>query len=315
MEILQRKKLLFIGGVERSGTTILGVSLGRELQATVLPESPWKLNLCKGNLADWRLDPDENFKFGIWGAREPVGPFAGILPAEGFGRIVDQLLCRNSVLPTHIYIDHTPDNIANAETLMEKLLPSGFIYIKRDPIQVLSSLMATDWGIPTLRAALDFYLKRQAATEVGLEFLRQKHPEKLVEVEYEVFCANPTKIFSIVREQFGIPRSGAAGGANIFLPDYTARQHLRVLQPPVAVSKPPSFSSFELRMIRFALSPSQNRGLETGFLDLARFELSEIIRALRKVLDSLSRFRRRHYRHICVYKFPEQERGNTKDAA
>jgi hypothetical protein len=111
-------KKIFIGGCDRSGTTLLASMLGSVDGAIVTPESNFKIELLekKNNLFIsknfWRLK--------IWGFNNNM--ISKILSYSNDGvevmeRLVTDYALRQGVLPK-LWIDHTPHNLRHSKKLL-----------------------------------------------------------------------------------------------------------------------------------------------------------------------------------------------------
>lgn len=313
------KRLICIGGIERSGTTVLATWLSSQFVSTTLPESQWKIELAAQlpENPNWVLDPSANLRYRIWGAKEQIGPFPDSTPRGALWQIVEDLERRNKVGSSRVYLDHTPDNIANARILMQSYDPLGFLHIYRSPVAVLSSIMATDWGYPSLRSALRYYLTRQQATSEGLDFLRRHHPERLIEISYEDFCSSPNGVVDQIVQRFSLADFCKSGVSKVFIPAYTTSQHTKILETPKLVTKPPSgWGQAELSLVDASVRSAKLEQLSGFGIRRIAFELRELVRTSRKFSARFRLIQRRrmigmHVRAIKVSKTLERIRhGN-----
>ena len=176
---------VFIGGCDRSGTTMLGSMLGAARGAVCTPESsfPAELARCalgpgisRRELVDrllahprfvwwevaerppeaWRDDEpaslDDLRRLAAWAvtayARRQEG---ALLPATGEA----------------VWIDHSPGNLRDAKALIALYPEARFIHIVRDGRGVAASILPLDWGPNTIRTAAWWWMGELAHAFAG----------------------------------------------------------------------------------------------------------------------------------------------------
>ena len=139
-------KLIAIGGVDRSGTTLLASLLYKEFELSVTRESQWKTNKLFG------LPPsdEDRFRFNLWsrGARIDLD--------QEFHEILNLYAAEHN-LDSNLWLDHTPSNFKLYPLLADYFDEVVMVHVIRDPRAVVSSLLSTDWGISSVANACDFY--------------------------------------------------------------------------------------------------------------------------------------------------------------
>lgn len=227
---MSRSKI-FVGGIERSGTTLLGTSIARKITATVVPEANFKLMMVDGG-ADLSLSLDrleKNFRFRLWEQdRTTIEAFAkqGASPYEALVASLEAQLC--GCPRHHAIVDHTPDNISNAARLEAAYSPALYLYIFRDPRATILSIMRTDWGYPSVQSATAFWQRRYEEDLAGIEFLQSNVPARFRTVAYEELCHRPDHVIAKAIESKDFEPNGG-GRSLVIVPRYTSMQHSRVL--------------------------------------------------------------------------------------
>jgi len=226
---------LFIGGIERSGTTLLGASLARFVAGLVVPEANFKAALISsdGSQHDKLLRLQTNFRYRIWnldstGVADSVTRGMSIYDA-----IVHEAKTTFPSLPnSRLIIDHTPDNLAKASVIDEGYHPLAFFYVIRDPRATVLSIMRTDWGLPSIRSAIEFWCRRYEEDLRGLEHLQAKSTDRLRVVRYEDLCMDAETTVNSAIEGMRLPINNG-GQSGLLVPRYTASQHNRLFRPVV----------------------------------------------------------------------------------
>ncbi len=235
---------LFIGGCDRSGTTMLGDILGATAQSFATPESQWVHQLAprlhldafadNAAMLDWLCD---EFRFAVWGLQRgrdleelalPLDDARGCIEA-----ILQQYLARN--LPAksgaQVWVDHTPDNV-RYYPLLRKLFPDArYVHIVRDGRAVYQSVRDLDWGPNNAYMGTRFWSERLEQA-LGVELAEG---ENCLRVRYEDILRDPgNEIARICRfAQLPYDEKMLSGGG-VILPGFTRGQHELVGRPPDA---------------------------------------------------------------------------------
>ncbi|MGE0824518.1 MAG: sulfotransferase [Candidatus Binatia bacterium] len=231
---------IFIGGCERSGTTLLGAMLGSHRAYLCVPEMQFKFDIRR------LIDPGQEdlvnasailrtiarrASFRIW----DLGLDLSALPDE-------QLTCRSLIEwlvllygrkvgkpAPRFWVDHTPKNIRYARTLFQLFPDARLIHIVRDGRAVAASVLPLDWGPNAIESAAHFWAERLA-----YGFAAESHwSEQVIRVRYEDLVRDPHGTLQDLCAVFGIPFDSAMSQANGFhVPQYTAGQHALIGQRP-----------------------------------------------------------------------------------
>ena len=238
----QIKKQIFIGGCQRSGTTLLGAMLGAHSDCVCTPESQFKIDVFR--TYDWArgqvdllagLDVIKNhWRFKLWGIdiesdsvskKELNATYPGLLGwnvkryAESIGKAT-----------ASIWVDHTPDNIRYATTLCELFPQAKIIHIVRDGRAVASSIMQLDWGPNTIIGAARWWIV-QMPYGLGAEASLAK--DQIIRVRYEDLVCEPESTLRRLCTYLDLdyqPEMAKSGGFKP--PRYTAKQHALVGKKP-----------------------------------------------------------------------------------
>lgn len=164
---------IFIGGCERSGTTLLGAMLGSHSSCLCVPEMKFKTEMLEfaDNGVNNAVDPAyaleklahrSNFK--IWGLS--LGQIAAPGKALAGRELVEWTVAAygqkvGKTDPT-IWIDHTPANIKYAWTLFQAFPDAYMVHLIRDGRAVAASLLPLDWGPNEIDSAAHYWAEALA---------------------------------------------------------------------------------------------------------------------------------------------------------
>lgn len=231
---------LFIGGCDRSGTTLLGSLLARSPRVHTTPESQFKIQaiIDAGGIPSG-FDPMALFRdtieqlprWALWAGAAPSD-----LKDPSYGELLLDLAsshARASGAPdsARIWVDHTPHNLRFARLLDEALPRARFIHVVRDGRAVSASLIPLAWGPRTPLDAADFW-KGRIAEGLAVE-LAPGFEGRVLRVLYEDLVREPERTLVKVCHFAGIdfePKMLEGGALRV--PDFTAAQHQLVNSPP-----------------------------------------------------------------------------------
>ncbi len=232
-------KPIFVGGCDRSGTTLLAALLAGHRRAIAPPEAQFFL---EGIAASRSADGDdpaafaafvrESWRFRLW--ELPAG-LPGELatdrsrPAEIMAGLARAYADREGGEGVDRWIDHTPMNIAYAPTLFGEFEAAPMAHIVRDPRAVVASVLPLDWGPTSARAGARWWLSRIA---LGLA-AESMFPGRVARIRYESLVRDPLGTLERAGPLLGLefdPDTVGAGEAR--LPAYTHSQHALVGRAP-----------------------------------------------------------------------------------
>ena len=234
---------LFVGGCERSGTTMLGAMVGGHSLCVCVPETQFIEHLFTRD--DFDLDAvepqktlssivaDERYRL-LWNL--PLDP-AVVNPAELGSTYAEVLSWLVRAYGRHLgkssatlWVDHTPTNFKRGLTLLRMFPDARFLHLVRDGRGVAASLLPLDWGPNDIFRAAEYWMARCA---VGLAAELQLGPDRVLRVRYEDLLANPEPTLRGIASFAGLDYEPAmAQGTGHWPNRYNERQHRLVGQPP-----------------------------------------------------------------------------------
>ncbi len=230
---------VFIGGCDRSGTTMLGDILGSAPGAVVTPESQFVHELMllshqrafsqRAAAADWLLG---HFRFAAWGLAIDPTAVAACVDLDDPRTTVENLLrvyCRERGIAAGRWIDHTPDN-ARYHGLLARWFPDArFIHLVRDGRAVFHSIRPLSWGPNNAYSATRYWSER---LERGLQ-MEIAHGDRCRRIRYEDLLAAPEQVILELCRWLAFPyREEMLRGGALRLPEFTHRQHRLVGRRP-----------------------------------------------------------------------------------
>jgi Sulfotransferase family len=233
---------LFIGGCERSGTTMLGTMLGCHSQCLCVPESQFLDALLAGGSAKKpaadprrtlaRIAADERYRL-FWAL--PIDPETGndrelSTPAGALSWLVRAYGRRVGRESPALWVDHTPTNFRRGRTLLRMFPEARFIHLVRDGRAVAASLLPLDWGPNNSLQAAEFWMARCAS---GLAAELELGTERVLRVRYEDVLTEPEITLRRIASFAGLdyePAMAAGGGSRPSR--YHEQQHRLVGEAP-----------------------------------------------------------------------------------
>lgn len=232
-------KPFFIGGCDRSGTTMLGALLGSHPECLCIPESQFKIpayriwqeqqeSVDQVNLLKWI---SQQYSFKIWNVNidalsisEKFSTFQNTMDwvVSQYG----QSLGRDHF---HSWVDHTPNNIQYGKMLLDMFPNAKIIHIVRDGRAVASSILDLDWGPNQIDKAANYWLKR-LAFGFALELFCKK--DQVYRVRYEDVLLDTENTIKKICGFLGLQFYSCMLNNNGFqVPLFTACQHALVGKP------------------------------------------------------------------------------------
>lgn len=236
---------IFIGGCSRSGTTLIGSMLGAHSDCITTPESHFKTGVLRGqstNLSNidlnWALRTiTRHWRFKIWGIEidsmqslgetEKISSYSCLLEW-----LVEQYALQNGKPDAKIWVDHTPENISFADTLLKLFPHAKMIHIVRDGRGVASSIMPLDWGPNTIQNAAHWWIE---SVGFGLASEMYLGADRMMRIRYEDLVQGPEQVLQALCNFLVIdyqPKMLEECGFKV--PKYTASQHTLIGQKPDA---------------------------------------------------------------------------------
>lgn len=228
---------VFIGGCDRSGTTLVGDTIGRFPGTVCLPESQFIHELApRGDAvhapADFRALVERHPRYRQWPAQLHEEDWAEVLSAPAYAAACDTLVRayarRSGAGEIRCWVDHSPQNIENVVVLRRIFPNARFVHVVRDGRAVAQSLAEVDWGPSTMLAAADFWARALANGLAAEKFLPA---DACRQVRFEDFIQNFAQetaklgafleLGAVLEERVGLR-----------VPAYTANNHALVGKPP-----------------------------------------------------------------------------------
>ncbi len=233
---------IFIGGCDRSGTTLLGDLLGATNWTVVTPESQFihdmivmlRLRAFSDNedAAKWIQN---HFRFASWGLNTNLIGLKSIVDISDtratIEAIVDFYLRQTHPYKTSadVWIDHTPDNFKYHSSLKALFPEARFIHIVRDGRAVSASIRHLDWGPNNAYTASRHWADRlhQALNVEAAE------ESNCLRVYFEQLVSEPEAVLQQVCNFINIPYDKKMlNGGGLVVPNFTRHQHGKVGQSP-----------------------------------------------------------------------------------
>jgi hypothetical protein len=229
---------VFIGGCDRSGTTLLGALLGTHTGCLCIPEMPFKFGIPRaleseqGDGAKVVQKIASNWRFQIWGLDLDLAE--GIPQRWSAREIIEWVVIeygKQSGKPVpQVWVDHTPLNLRYTQMLLELFPEARIVHIVRDGRAVANSLMRVDWGPNNVESAAHFWVESLAR---GFAAELMCGPERIIRVRYEDLVWEPAatleKLCTYVEINY---EPGMSQGTGFRVPEYTAHQHSLVGSVP-----------------------------------------------------------------------------------
>jgi hypothetical protein len=235
-------KPIFIGGCQRSGTTMLGSMLGAPLDAICVPETQFIVRQARTDpgildgktnaaalVAKWSKDQ----RFRLWRIdREALErPY----PMQmSYAEVIAALIlsyAQKEKRPSPAYwVDHTPTNVRHAALLFKIFHDARMIHIVRDGRAIAASFLKLEWGPKTIHTAAYYWL-----SALSYCFAAESYwTDRILRVRYEDLLQRPRHCLNQICDFCGIPfEPSMIDGGSFKSPIRTSSQHRLVGRPPV----------------------------------------------------------------------------------
>lgn len=227
---------VFIGGCDRSGTTLLGAMLGAHSRFICTPESQFKTDvLLYFNLEAEKVNFEsvlnmikKSFRFKIWefDLKSVSNKEIWASYPELITWLIKEYAIKMGKNNPEFWVDHTPSNIKYAATLFKMFPEAKMIHIVRDGRAVASSVIPLDWGPNTIDGAAHWWLENIA---YGLALESSLDRSKIIRVKYEDLVIKPEETLRVLCEYIGVSyESQMAQGCGFKVPKFTISQHPKI---------------------------------------------------------------------------------------
>jgi hypothetical protein len=233
---------VFIGGCDRSGTTLLGSMLGTHSECLCTPESQFIVDvLSRCDLDANHIDPQrvldiivKHPRFKIWALNVKPSHSSYRQANATYPELVEWIVKEYGVVNgkgcPRIWIDHTPSNIKYAATLVSLFPQARLIHIVRDGRAVASSLLSVSWGPAAIDRATYYWLRNLA---YGLAAESSCDPANVMRIKYEDLVIASEDTLRKVSFFLGIDyQPQMIKGDGFQVPSLTRRDHVLVGQAP-----------------------------------------------------------------------------------
>jgi len=235
---------VFIGGCDRSGTTLLASMLGAHEECLAVPENQFKIEVfrsCQSAIGNIDLENILNrirrhWRLRIWSldiesvsvSQEEIGTSC----AELIEWLVKKYGEKVGKPAPRIWVDHTPSNIRYASTLLEHFPDAKMIHLVRDGRAVAASIMPLDWGPNTIHRAAHWWVQKVAYGLAAESFWGEN---KIIRFRFEDLVRKTETSLRRLCSFLDIEYQPEMTKANGFtVPLYTYQQHVMVGKKPNA---------------------------------------------------------------------------------
>jgi hypothetical protein len=231
----QIKNHIFIGGCSRSGTTLLGAMLGANPDTICVPESHFKIDVLRklwphheaidvGHVLGRLV---KHWRFKIWGLDATPADLRPLVDGTRYGDLLHAMVAayaQTENKPTATtWLDHTPENVSYANSLLTLYPDARFIHIVRDGRAVAASILPLDWGPNSVIKAARWWMRM---VSFGLAAESVLSPEQIIRVRYEDLVLHPEETLQTLCQFLGIDYLPQMLDATGFRPPrYTNQQH------------------------------------------------------------------------------------------
>lgn len=236
------RQQIYIGGCQRSGTTLLGAMLGAHSNCVCTPESQFKIDVLRSIKISKTIHSPEsilsrvirNWRYKVWALKlasesdpfeEIGGTYASVIKwvVKKYGEKIGKPHAK-------IWVDHTPNNLKFALELLKIFPETKMVHIVRDGRGIAASVIPLDWGPNTIARAASWWVDRVAyglAAEIALGDSRIRR------VKYEELVMNPEatikSLCSFLDLEF---QEQMLMGRGFLVPQYSRSQHRLVGTAP-----------------------------------------------------------------------------------
>lgn len=236
---------IFIGGADRSGTTLLASLIGGDRETICLPKS----RFIAEYLPDY--DPIESWEaqellerirnhldFAAWrehGCTGDIGSIAANIPyAEIIGELAIHYAEHVQKGPVRRFIDHSPENVLHFSALNQRFPNAKMIHVVRDGRATAASILPLDWGPNDIRTAAYHWVKYTGAGLAAQHILGR---ERCMTVWYEELVSKPIDVMRSVAAFADVPNTDALTNGRGYRVPTADRPHLQMIGRPPESSR------------------------------------------------------------------------------
>lgn len=189
-----RRSLLLIGGMPRSGTTLLSNLIQRELHIPIAPETHFFDIAVRTGTAG--LPPELQADPRLMAAYEGLAPERSADQMATFRTLLERLLPG----PAEVIGEKTPDHLMQFERILRLDPDVKAVVITRACAEVCASLARMSWNVHGFEQNLARWQMyyRQGARLAAL------FPARVAMVSYERLCAGPEAVLATLARRIGL---------------------------------------------------------------------------------------------------------------
>jgi len=198
VEEMRAKQYLFVGGLHRSGTTVLGRILGQNPACSGFFDTGAKMD--EGQFLQDVYPPDTAYgSSGVFGfdARAHLTEDSPLATPENAARLLEQWSGHWDLSKPWL-VEKTPGNLLMARYLRAVAPDSAFVFITRHPVAV--ALATHRWSEVSLPVMIEHWLHAHRLMWQDLATL-----DRWVVVKYEALVADPAARMADIAEAVGLP--------------------------------------------------------------------------------------------------------------
>ena len=231
-------KTIFIGGCDRSGTTLLGSLLGAAPGAVCTPESQFKTEiLSDGNpkavLCNPKIAYDSirrHWRFRIWGMDHHSLRNIHFENHRTYPELLEKIVLKyaeniggSGIHAVDTWIDHTPSNVRGLDKLFALFPNAVALHVVRDGRAVAASVMPLDWGPNSIYFAAKWWAQQLAS---GLAAEKFFGAQKVLRVRFEDLVTQGEPVLKKICHFANVRFSEKMiSGGGFRVPPYTTAQH------------------------------------------------------------------------------------------
>lgn len=223
--------VVFVGGCDRSGTTIVSRLIAERASLVVLPEAYFHAVAYRRYGSDVLAEQAiRHWRRRSWGL--PSGDTrAHGCPLNTYlrARMTDAYESRRGIRQPLRVVESTPENIEVASILLDQFPDAVLVHVVRDPRAVVSSLRRADFGPTTAQECARLW-KQRVASGLAAE---TNHPDRVIRLAYESALRGDSAALGRLPELLPDDRRFAWDPDRDLLADPTSRRlQSRIGEPP-----------------------------------------------------------------------------------
>ena len=228
-------KSVFIGGCQRSGTTLLASIIGSSTKVLTIPEAPFKFDLINSYEKSKKINRSvfskilrNNERFKIWNS-VCVDDNDDINTIDSyFNELIYLYNKTHSTKDDYeLWVDHTTENLKYSTTILKYFPNAKFINIIRDGRAASASVLPLDWGPNDIIECAKWWTESICYGLASEKFFKNR----VITIKYEDLLINPKDVLKIVFSFLEINFDYSELSTDGFkLPKYTVNQHHKVGQ-------------------------------------------------------------------------------------